>query len=413
MIYRSFAAIAVVLLVVAGAARAQVGYAMRGDTRPFQQWDSAFNATPQDIEDDGIVWHAGPVDVRPTLGVWAGRDDNVFLAPEGEEIDDTYLTIAPGLLLLYGAEDRNYLTFHYEYEDTDYSDLTSEDSESHLFSGGLQARGRGYTARLSEQFRDTTDAEPETGERVDRVENTLRGSLDRQLSRRTGLEAHGFYETVDYANARYVEYDEYSGGVDLRHQTWPKTRTRIGADYGVVDVKGDGSLGDAEYVESAVGLDGEPAERTQVQVRLGYQWREFDDPGTEAIEDWVASLGVSRTFWRDSVVGVRVSRRFFPSIQELGSTRVATDVSPYLQHMLLRDLLGVSLNGTWSMADFYDRAANETRTDDRWQATAVLDWQALNLLTIGIGYTHEEQESDLAEREYERNLSFVRALANY
>ncbi len=397
---------------VAGGARAQVGYAMRGDTRPFQQWDSALHQTPRDAGDQGIVWHAGDVRIRPTLGFWVGRDDNVFLAPEARQ-EDTYLTVAPGVILIYGTEERNYITANYEFENTEYNDLKSEDSESHLFSLGTQLRARGYTLRISDQFRDTTDAIPETGERTDRTENTARASLDRQLTRRTGIEAHGFYETVDYAAAGYIDYDEYSVGADLRHRTWPNTHTTLGLDYGVVDVRGPARLGDADYVVAAAGLNGEPLARTRVQARVGYQWRDFKDPDTEAIEDWVGSVAVSQTFWRDSVAGVRVSRRFFPSLREEGGTRLATDISPYLQQVLVRDRLALALNGTYSTADFYDRAANETRSDDRWQVTGVLDWRALDLLTVGAGYTHERQESDLATREYTRNLAFVRALANY
>jgi hypothetical protein len=398
-------------LALAPSSQAQVGYAMRGDTRPFHQWDSAFNTTPRGDTTDGLAWNPGPLDLRPTLGLWAGYDSNLFLDPDNES-DDSYWTVAPGVLLLYGNEERNYLTLHYEFENTDYTDFDSEDYDSHLLSAGMQFKGRGYTTRLSEQFSDSTETVPETGNRVSRVDNTTRASIDRQISRRSGAEVHGAYELVNYDGSGFIDYDEYSGGLDLRHQTWPQTQLTVGADYGVVDVSGPESLGDATYVETAVGARGQPMARTEVIARVGYQWRDFEDD-LVSIEDWVASIGASRTFWRDSVAGVRVSRRFFPSAVESGGTRVSTDISPYLQHTLLYDLLAISVNGTYAMADFYDPEGESSRSDDRWQLSGVLDWRAASMLSIGVGYTHEEQDSDDAEFSYNRQISFIRALANY
>ncbi|MCE9616183.1 MAG: outer membrane beta-barrel protein [Lentisphaerae bacterium] len=393
------------------AGRADVGYAMRGDARPFHHWDSMFNNTQDASAGQGLVWRAGDVDVRPTLGTWLVADDNIFLS-HTNAVDDTYWTLAPGVVLLYGQADDNYLTANYEFENTDYADNSGEDFESHLFSAGLQYLARGYTTHVSDQFSQTTDTDPESAQRVKRLDNTADARVDRQISRRTGADVHGRYDVVSYDSDTYLDYNDVSGGLEFRHQTWPKTHLTLGGDYGRVNVKGDGDIGDADYVEAAVGLRGEPVSRTSVEARLGYQHREFD-ADYDTIDTWVASVGAARTFWRESVAGVNISRRLLPSSQAEGLTRVPLTIAPYVQHEILRDRLALSVSGGYETADYYDANGKTDRSDERWYVTGLLDGRLHDALTVGVGYTREEQDADVMDDSYTQNLVFVRALVNY
>jgi len=396
---------------VCSPALGEVGYAMRGDTRPFHNWDSVFNEATRAVGGEGLVWQGGRAALRPHLGFWFGYDDNVFF-DSANEVDDTYFTIAPGLLLIYGSEENNYVTANYEFEDTTYTDESSEDFSSHLASLGVQLRHHAFILHLSDQLSNTRDVEVESAERVERLLNTAQARLGRETHRKTSLEARGLYETVQYDASGFVDYDEYAGGLDVLHSTWPKTQLFVGGTYGVVNMKDDNVVGDADYVEVSGGIRGRPFTRTTVQGRVGYEHREFDDD-IESIDEWTALIGASRTLWRDSEVGVNVTRRLLPSSQVEGVTRVASAVAPYFQHILLHDLLAVSLNASFENTDYYDRVGETDRNDDRYLLTGILDLRVISWITIGGGYTYEEQDSNAEGASYTRNLVFVRALGNY
>jgi len=397
---------------VAFSASGQVGYSMRGDAQPFHNWDSPFNTSGSDASEDDWVIDLGAVEVRPHLGVWFVDDDNVDLDPGGG-IDDTYLTIAPGIMLLWGNEGDDYISLNYVYEDVNYTDESRFDFESHLFSAAVRLLTGQYHIHLSDQFSETTDAEPESGQRTSQTLNVETLRLRREISRKTILEGQQRYEIHDFQDDRLFDYDEWWGGLRGYHQTWPKIRTHVSAGTGWIEMQGPDTLGDATYVEGSLGAEGRITAKSSLHAEGGWQRREFDDNEIETIDEWITTVGMSSRLSRRTDWSVDVVRRLTPSSQREGGTRVALGILPTVRHVLWYDRLAASVRGAYEEAEFYGLAGKADREDEYWYVTALLDWQPRQPFTVGLVFTHTEQDSGNDDSDYEQDRIMVRALLNY
>ena len=395
-------------------ASADVGYSMRGDTRPFHNWDSAFNLSASENDDngtDGVVWDSDSFTFRPHVGMSVGYDDNVYLKPDNE-IDDTYWSVAPGIMLIYGQEDDDYLSLNYEYEITKYTDEDVLDYDSHLLSAGVRLTPGLLDVHLSDQYTDSIDVNPETAKRTAREQNSEMLTISRFVSKKTTVVAEQRYDINNYKDDLYLDYDELWFGGWLYHRTFPKVSTFVGAGYGIVNMTDAGVWGDSDYFDCAFGAQGRVTAKTTVHARLGWEDREFEDD-IDSIQDWTCLIGVSSRFSNRTYWGVDVSRSLNPSSSRAGYTRIPTVIMPSIRHILWKDSLSVSVSGAYELADYYGHHGEAQRDDKYWYITGVLDWHPQNLLTVGAGFTHAEQTSDIDEDEYSDNRMFFRAMLNY
>ena len=86
---------------------------------------------------------------------------------------------------------------------------------------------------------------------------------------------------------------------------------------------------------------------------------------------------------------------------------------PSLRHILWRDRLAFSLRGAYEWGEYYGPDGEWDRQDRYWYVTAILDWHPAQPFTVGLGYTHSEQDSDDDAADYEQDHLFVRAMINY
>ncbi len=392
---------------------ADVGYAMRDDTRPFQNWDSAFNLSARDDSfDDGLALVLDKLTIRPTLGFTFGYSDNVYLR-QSDEIDDTYYSVAPGVMLVYGSEEGQYLTLNYSYEMTKYFNEDLLDYNSHLFSGGLHLKPGKFQVHLQDQFSDSLEVDPETTRQTAKIQNTENFYANRYISRKTSFLLSQSYIINNYKDNHYLDYDELWVGGSLYHQTFPKIKTFGGVRYGIVDMSDANVIGDADYVTFDFGLQGRLTAKSTVHASVGIENREFKDKEKKSITDWVGLVGISsryssRTYW-----GIDVSRGLTPSSQRGGFTQLATTILPSWRHIFWRNRLSLSLSGSYELSHYYRPDGKEDRDDKYWYITSVLDWNVAKELTAGIGYTHTEQDSQIDEYDYVENRVFLRAMLNF
>ena len=405
--------IVMVLLVFGGVciSMAEVGYSMRGNAQPFHNWDSTFNTSSREHFDDGLVLKAGAFGLRPHFGIWVGQIDNVYL-DRNEGIEDTYLTIAPGLMLTCGSEEDDYLTLNYVYENTTYDKALDLDYESQLLSLGLHLLQGRFRIHLSDQFSDTTDTDPESAQRTSKMQNIEVLGISREVSRKTTFSVEQRYEIHRYQADDLLDYDEFWVGVRGQHQTFPKVSTHLSGGYGIVDMIDSAVIGDADYLEVNVGLQGRLTAKTALHAQGGWHRRTFEDE-IETINEWVALVGLSSRFSSRTDWGIDLSRRLTPSSQREGVTRQNTAIMPSVRHILWRDRLAFSVRGAYEWADYYGPEGKMDRNDTYWYITAILDWHPTQPFTVSIGYTYAEQASDVEDGEYGQNHLFVRAMLNY
>jgi hypothetical protein len=399
------------LMAVGGDAFGEVGYSMRGNSQPFHQWDSAFNTSASDSVEEGFLMRARAWDIRPHVAVSAGYNDNVHLAVD-EGVSDTYTTVAPGIMLLYGDEGDDYLTVNYAYELTEYANETTLNYDSHLVSMGVHMMLGQLQLHLSDQFSSTVVTDPETAELTTKLQNFEQFNVSRTLSRKTSFMIEQRYEIHDYETDDYIDYDELWLGGWFYHQTLPKIRTLVGGGFGTIDVSDSTIQGDATYGQVNVGLQGRVTAKTVAHVRGGWQIRTFEDD-IEDVTEWTGLIGLSGRFSSRTYWGLDFARTLSPSSVREGHTRVANTVKPSIRHILWRDRLSASLSGAYVADEYYDVSAEKNSGNSYWYVTGVLDWHPTELATGGIGYTYTQQESDAGEAEYDQTHIFVRLMINY
>ena len=394
-------------------ARAEVGYSMRKDVRPFKNWGSAFNLSAKDITDEqGLAWASDKLKIRPTLSLGLGYMDNVYLSHDNE-IGDEYYNIAPGIMLVYGSQDDDYITLNYSYDMTRYFDETVLDYDSHLFSGSVRMTPGAWVIHLQDQFSDSLDVDRETTRRTAKIHNSENLFISRPLSGKTAAVLSQAYMINDYKDDQYLDYDEYWIGGDLFYAAYPKLKLFGGLRYGIVDMKDSDVIGDADYLCYSVGAQGSLTKKTTMHARLSLQSRDFDDDRIKDIDEWTTVVGISSRYSALTSWGIDVGRALTPSSQREGHTQCSTTVTPFWQHLFWHRKMSLTVDGTYEWREYYDLPGKEDRDDRFWYINVVWDWNITKTVTAGLGYTHSRQDSDYDEYDYKVNDIYAHILLNF
>jgi hypothetical protein len=408
-----FVLTAVVLLKVP-TLRGEVGYAMRGSPQPFHNWDSQFNSSgSREYADAGFVLRRGACRLRPHIAAWAGQSDNVYLDADREAaVEDSFTTLAPGLMFVYGSEESDYISLNYTFEKTRYSNEEALDSEGHLFSAGLHFQPGKFVFHLSDQYSDTTDTNPELAQRTSKLLNIESLRVSRDVSRKTSFEIEQSYEIHNYQANDLIDFDDMALGLRGYHQTFAKVRTSVDAFGGRVDMHDPEVLGDADYMEVGVGLQGRLTAKSALHARGAWHRRQFDD-GIKSIDTWSSTVGLSSRLSSRMDWGVDVSRRLTPSSQVEGVTRETTALIPSVRYTIWRDRLACAVRGAFEWSEYYGPTGVLDREDDYWYVTGSLDWHVKRPVTVGVSAMHAEQDSTSRSAVYEQNNVLVRCMVNY
>jgi len=393
----------------------------------YDSWGSAYDMSAQVAAELGYSFPLGPITVRPHFGIWAGYDDNVYL-DEGEEVDDVFITLAPGLMLIYGNPSHNYVSVNYTLELPRYIDESDANYESHHLSTDLHYESAKHTYHLADRFMKTEVKDVEIGERVEKTQNVLSADIERILSSKTSIGIQGLHEIHDYTRDAYIDYYEYRAGGRFYYRITPKTDIFADIGYGWVDLDplSSGSItesmglpdnysssyGDAEYQEASLGARGKITKKTVMTGRVGFHRREFDDD-IETIDDWIASLDMLTRFSSRFQGGFEVSRRLFPWLTVPGNTSVSTTLNPYIRYQLWRNRISLSGSVAYSMVEFYDAEGELDREDEYWEYVGIIDWKSSKHITLGVGYAYSEQETNQSDAKSENGRIIARAMFNY
>ncbi len=406
----------------------QAGVSTTSRTSDYSQWGGAETQARGSV-DLGVSVNAGDLEVRPHAGVWAVYDDNVNLDREGE-VDDIYVSFAPGVMMLYGNPEQNYIVFDYTLEAVRYDEQTDLDYESHSGSADAHYEMSKTTFHVADRYVDKRVTDSEVGEDVRKTHNAATLDVERLISSKTSAGVNGMWEFHDYERRDYVDYDEYRAGGRFYYRVHPKTDVFADAGYGWVDLRPlpadvnrdlserldkpiDDSYGDAEYLEMGGGVRGQVGRKSQASGRVAYQQRDFENDSIEGLEEWVMSMSYITKFTARFQGGVEVSRRIVPWTTRPGNSAVSTSVNPFVRRQLWRNRVSVSASMRYDNAEYYETDGRKSREDETWSFSGLIDWKALDYLTLGGGYGYTKVDSSENESDAERNTVIARAMWNY
>lgn len=359
---------------------------------------------------------AKPFKIRPRLSVTLMHEDNVYLENRDSK-DSWYVTVAPGLMLLLGDERRNYVYLDYAAGHSTFSSLDDEDIDTHT----VTLLGRYDTGKSAltawHRYRDVRDVDTLLGTRVTKEEHVSSVEVSRRISSKTSVGVGGRHEDHDYRPDDYADYVQDEASARLYWHARPKTDLFLYGAYGWVELESRfGGFGDAEYVETGVGLRGQLRPKVEATGKVGWQRRTFDDDRIEDIEHWTAALRLNAALVERINGSLGVWGRITPAVQEPGLSAIEMRVEPGLSRRLFTDRLVGSASLVFGRVEYEgtvrpvvlgpteDRVlrAYDGREDEFWGFTLGLDWRIARYFSAGVAYSYIENDSSLDDYREDR-----------
>jgi len=353
----------------------------------------------------------------PRITLSASYEDNANLSGANPEEAATMYTI-PGLLLMYGAPDRNHL-----YVDTGliipvYSDSDRLDEEvSYLATlGGVSRMGKtSMQGRLG--YRRMENVDTLVGARMVRKDYTGDLGLEHRLSRKTSLGLSGSASFFDFDDPRYISYWRYYGAGRGFYRITPKSDAYLQLGAGIDDLQEDVNAGgDAEFYDVSIGLRGKQSPKTTIGGRVGYRWRQTRDDAFEDVNHYIASLNAETSPFGLTTFTALWNADINPSVGDAGFATVDQRVTLSASRRLMTERMRGRAAVFAGMVDYFgqegrpvdpldDTPVYDGREDDYWGYSLGLDaWLQYNL-SIGLQYSYFENRGARGGTEEEQQDS--------
>jgi len=306
--------------------------------------------------------------------------------------------------------EQNKFTFDYHADLIKYWDHTKESTTDHTASVLMDLNSpTGFGLKLTDLYKATsTPANSEMTEREARVRNTGTLNINYGMDRLTvGLGYSNIldhYDTLDYLDKTQDIFTLTTG-----YRFLPQTSFLLEYNYGRINY--DKNINsDADYRQVRVGLKGNLTPKLTGLVKLGYQWRDYDQPGKKDFNGRAILVNLienisSRTqlklsgdwsvnessYWPNNYY--RLSKMGLKLKQELGYK------------------WSLDLGGSYQLNKYPDETTElgqtAKRKDNIWTGEVGLTYQIQKWLTTGISYRYKERSSNLDVFDYGDNqLSF-------
>lgn len=343
----------------------------------------------------------------------AAYNDNILLAQDGDEIDDTILTFKPGFDLQFGKDSLikgNLIGTATLTSYTDNDELNSQllaiGGNSTYDNGTLQLSAN---ASFTELDQPTIDIVPTVGKLVERHVAAAGVNGELEFSEKISGGAGVSFNKVDFKDPAYTEQEDYTVPVNVYYELTPKVDLSAGVRYTRTELATPNSQGadkfDAFYYN--VGARGSFTPKLSGGFSVGYNTRnanegedDGDSIGSDASLTYAYSdktqftLGLGRNFNNSSSGGDSYEN----SQITLGATSAIT----------IDWTLNASI--TYRQLDYQVGG----RTDDYIEGTVGASYIINEHLTAGISYLYRDNSSDAgAGAEFQNNLVSVSLSARY
>lgn len=394
---------------------------------------------------DLLAFTAGPLLLRPHVGLEEKYNDNVFyqpshLGPKG----DLVTTINPGISLSLGREEiksavnytplgvvtqeePNFITFDYSLASHFYAQLDALNTTEHIFT--IKDRLKGQRLKLegtdSLQFLSGVIGQGYNlgNAIIDRTVYGDRYRLSYAVSEKTSAYVVASHAATDYASGTPLySINTVQGTLGFSAQLLPKTSFFGELYYGQTAVRPNSpdrkAFPDGPYAETTggfIGVLGRFTEKLIGLVKVGYEVQSFSDhsPGESAP---VVEATLSQRFSEKTSLSLNYTRHAYVSVQQIAVGYTSDSVELRLDQVIGETgRLTASLAVNYQTFEYESTGVYAHRHDDWYRASANLNYK-FNLWMIGsVGYEFEKYDSNFLPSivDYDANRVTLRLIVGY
>jgi hypothetical protein len=364
----------------------------------------------------------GPFRLLPSLEFSIEYDDNILLT-KTDKIDDIIFHIIPGITLELPS--RKYaIRLGYQADVLRYADNTDLDTVHHQALADARVNFNfGLGLRLTDRFLITDDFAgfpvPELTERVERWENTLDVGADYTVRERYTFDINYRWFMVDYKDDPdfdQFDRDDHTIAGTFFYRVLPKTSVLGEINYNIVryDEPAVAADRDSNAWRFLVGIKGDLTAKTSVQLRIGWEWRDYDNR-----QDWDGLVAEGSIIWKyrePSQVRIFGGRANVESTFEGTNYYVSSFGGVEVSHFLSERVI-LRVRGLGGVNQYPEDptlgVGSADRTDHFIEAGASVKYQMRRWLAFELGYNFLWLNSNFDEFDYTDNRVKASVIFSY
>jgi len=363
--------------------------------------------------------------IVPRLTLTATWDDNLYLSSDDPESAEL-IEVVPGALLMYGQTQNNYLFLDAGLIFSAYDSTSQlENRVNYMFTLGTVYRTGKSILSADAGYRRSENADTVIGERIVKSDYVLDAGIEHELTAKSSGQLLAGVEFNNYEQGELSDYDRESLSARLYHQLTEASDIygEIGAGRDEVDAEGD--LGDADFIDAAIGFRGRQSGKLTLTGSVGYEWRSLEEAGRDDVDHWTSSLGFNSNPFGFTTIYGNVDTELTPAINSLGQTTIDQRYTLGLTRRLFTDRLRGNASAFIGTIDYEgvpveSSSANFNRSDDYVGYNLGVDYFTVHNLSLGLTFSYFEndgnQRANAEERErtaYDSGRWVLRASWNY
>lgn len=337
----------------------------------------------------------------PRVSLSVTSDDNVFL-DSTNETSGTSISLAPGLLAIWGRPAGNHLYADYGlilpvYE----SEAEVGDRPSHLLRLGSVYRTGKSQIQGQVGYRRMEDVDTGVGARV--AKHDVLGDLgvEHRLSGKSSAGLQGRLEMHRFDAENYLDYNRYYGAGRLYHRVSAKSQAFVQGGLGRDDPQETGNrAAAADFYDLSLGLRGKQSPKFNTSGRVGYMWRTYADDSRDDYAHWIASVRAESSPFGLSTFTGELYADVRPAIDADATDVVDQGVTFGVARRLFTERLRGNASATFGQIDYSGGGAPEEggqdgRTDRYWGFSLGVDWWSKERLSVGIAYSYMRRDGNV------------------
>ena len=458
MSIRSLSVCLMLLLVVAtpfGAASGAESAVGDADQSPSRNMASEDVASPEDPEEEWERYMPTPLNqralareyissrkgsVHPALSVRYSYTDNLFQEPEKEK--DTVLIITPTLRLAYpaigseslqvasmsiapGGLEMSRLTpalnlqyqafLQYQANILRHHDFTDQDTDRHNLQGRINLASNGGLKLELVDVYDMNNEPYNSGvdNELDEYKSNLVSAqlvFDPKKKIWVRLNYNRFDISYDDRRNEFRDRGDNQFAGYLYFRVRPKTSLFFEFDYLEIDYD-EQEVNNAKQYHYLAGIEWDVTTKTTGLFKLGYGQRNPEESGVDTQEDLLLEGQIDYLYSPKTSFYLRGTRKYNETDLDLAGYRLTNNAQFGINYKLARKVtttcdlyyLNDKYLGTKVTAD----GKTEQRDDDLWGASLSLGWHPRRWVTLSVGVSYGERDSNFSSFDYEEKSAYI------
>lgn len=372
---------------------------------------AGFSAQAIDVE-DVLQFSTGSLRLRTYVTVSETYHDNIFYSDDDTE-SDLITSVSPGLSLLWGREEDDYLSAGYQFNQSLYLDNSDVNGETHSLSLDHQKKFSRLETDgvLALNYLTTVlDGGEIIGTRsvaIDRWRIDANENVEYALGEKTAIGGGFTYSSIDFRSVVGINDREQIRGLGRFFYDYSqKTRFFGEGFYGGSSTKANLPIPDgptSNFYGGFIGAQGSFTEKLSGTIKVGYEERDFSD-GTKGPSSPAADIAISYKITPKNLTTLSYWRGTRHSIQDAQSSFLADDVSLKItQNIGDSGRLLAIFSALYSHRDFENFQGMSGRADTVIAASLSAAYR-MNAWSQVVGsYSFGSYDSNLAGLDYKAN----------